>query len=168
MRCCGGVLLLVVCLHVHTSRSLYVPWTNESRSENVFRIPFDSMLLDINATDMLRRIEQYKSLAYRSKSLDERCIRGLPLSIAWHLYPPYSTFHQSNGKKFVTVDGMFPNILKDALGSCCNSSSKVTHGRFLKSVRHSEKDIDQDLFDFIFPLYGSEGQNDFRWVTALI
>jgi len=46
-------------------------------------------------------------------TVDERCLSGMVLSIAWHPYAPYVIMYQSkhNNKQGFTVSGMLPGIL---------------------------------------------------------
>ena len=52
------------------------------------------------------------------------------------------------------MDGMFPGILNAAVAGCCHENTEVLFGKFLKSVRNAEKNIQADTFDLTFPLYG--------------
>ena len=143
--------------------SIYLAWKkNAPHDEEAFHIPFTSLFKEGgNATS--GPLARYKA-TYRNKTLDERCELGLPLSIGWHWYSPYANTHQSvyRGQKGFTVNGMFPHVLKSALKACCHPNATVTHGKLMQFVRQAERDVERDLFDFIFPLYGKEGQTEFR------
>lgn len=94
--------------------------------------------------------------------MDYRCANGLPISIAWHQYSPYTTVVQTKykGTPGLTVDGMFPGILNAVVSDCCHKDTQVSFGKFLKSVRNAEKHIQEDTFDMTFPLYGYDASSD--------
>ena len=108
-----------------------------------------------------KKLQYYQDLS-KNYSLDYRCKNGLPISIAWHHYSPYTTVVQTKYKGIpgLTVEGMFPGILNAAVSDCCHKDTQVSFGKFLKSVRNAEKHIQEDTFDMTFPLYGYDASSD--------
>lgn len=145
------------------TKAIFLPyWSKRNLSDSSFFVPMTT--LEMENRRKSPELMYYADLA-KNFSLDHRCENGLALSIAWHTYPPYALFYQTKHKKIVglAADGMFPGILKAALSSCCHKNSTVLFGKLLKSVRSAENHIDEDTFDFTFPLYGYDSSaNSFR------
>lgn len=145
------------------TEAIFLPyWSKRNHSETSFHIPFSTLALD-NSPRRSKKLQDYFDLA-TNYSLDYRCATGLPISIAWHVYSPYTTVYQTKnkGSTGLTVDGMFPAILKAALSGCCNKNSDVLFGKLSKSVRSVENDIEKDRFDLTFPIYGYDNSDIFR------
>jgi len=140
--------------------AIFLPyWSKRNHSETSFHIPFSSLALE--GKRLSKTVQRYTELA-KNHSLDHRCANGLPISIAWHQYSPYTTIYQTKNKgiRGLTVDGMFPGILNAVLSGCCHKDTKVLFGMFLKSVRNAENHIEEDTFDLTFPLYGYDSSAD--------
>ncbi|XP_068753162.1 uncharacterized protein [Montipora capricornis] len=138
-------------------------WSQRNHPDTVFHIPSSALELEGSKTKS-PEMQYYTDLA-KNFSLDYRCEKGLAVSIAWHTYSPYTILYQTKNKGIpgLTVDGMFSGILKAALSSCCHNETKVLFGKFLNSVRNAENHIEDDTFDFTFPLYGYDSSaNSFR------
>lgn len=134
--------------------AIFLPyWSKRNHSETSFHIPKASLVLEGRSAPV--KLPYYSELA-KNYSLDYRCANGLPISIAWHPYSPYSIIYQTKNKGVpgLTVDGMFPGILNAAVAGCCHKDTEVLFGKLLKSVRNAEKNIQTDTFDLTFPLYG--------------
>ncbi|CAH3120687.1 unnamed protein product [Pocillopora meandrina] len=145
------------------TEAIFLPyWSKRNHSETSFHIPLSTLAMD-KPFGRSKKLQHYFDLA-TNYSLDNRCTTGLPISIAWHLYSPYTTVYRTKNKGSVglSVDGMFPGILKAALSGCCNKSSEVLFGKFSKSVRSVESDIEKDTFDLTFPIYGYDNSDIFR------
>ena len=137
-------------------------WSKRNHSETSFHIPFSSLAKD-QVPKISKNLQQYFDMA-KNYSLDHRCANGLPISIAWHLYSPYTIVYRTTNKRIkgLTVDGMFPGILKAAVSGCCHEDTEVSFGKFSKSVRSVENDIEKDTFDMTFPTYGYDNSDLFR------
>ena len=145
------------------TKATFLPyWSKRNHSDSSFFVPMTALALE--SARKSPKLMYYTDLA-KNFSLDHRCENGLALSIAWHLYSPYTTVYRTEHKGFpgLTAGGMFPGILKAALSSCCHKKSKVLFGKLLKSVRNAENHIEEDTFDLTFPLYGYDTSvNSFR------
>ena len=145
------------------TKAIFLPyWSKKNHSDSSFFVPYTALALE---SPRKRPVPKYYADLAKNFSLDHRCDNGLTLSIAWHQYSPYTTVYPSKheGIRGLTVDGMFPGILKAALSSCCHKKSKVLFGKLLKSVRNAENHIEEDTFDLTFPLYGYDtSANSFR------
>ena len=138
-------------------------WSQRNHPDTAFHIP--SSALELEGSKRKSPEMQYYTDLAKNFSLDYRCEKGLAVSIAWHTYSPYTILYQTKNKGIpgLTVDGMFSGILKAALSSCCHKETKVLFGKFLNSVRNAENHIEDDTFDFTFPLYGYDSSaNSFR------
>lgn len=137
-------------------------WSKKNHSETSFHIPFSSLAKD-QVPKISKNLQQYFDIA-KNYSLDHRCANGSPISIAWHLYSPYTIVYRTTNKRIkgLTVDGMFPGILKAAVSGCCHQDTEVSFGKFSKSVRSVENDIEKDTFDMTFPIYGYDNSDIFR------
>lgn len=162
-----SLLLFVFTLYQFTPETgaIFLPyWSKRNHSESSFHIPYTSLALENKKTFFGKKLQYYSELT-KNYSLDYRCANGLPISIAWHQYSPYTTVIQTKYKGIpgLTVDGMFPGILNAAVSDCCHKDTEVSFGKFLKSVRNAEKHIEEDTFDMTFPLYGYDtSSNSFR------
>jgi len=96
-----------------------------------------------------------------SHSLDERCKKGMPLSISWSLNEPYAgVLGPRIGKKIgFAARGIFPNVVQQIVRYCC-SGSKVVYGTFMKSNREAEEHFSEQMYDFTFPVYVSKTDKD--------
>ncbi|KAM7449007.1 hypothetical protein ABFA07_003010 [Porites harrisoni] len=96
-----------------------------------------------------------------SHSLDERCSKGMALSISWSLHEPYSgVLGPKIGKQLgFAARGIFPNVVQQIVRYCCNGS-KIVYGRFLKSIREAEDHFSEQMYDFTFPVYVSKMDKD--------
>lgn len=159
LKVMSQLLLVVFTLYNFSpgTDAIFLPyWSKRNHSETSFHIPYSSLALEGgSAPGFAKKLPYYSELA-KNYSLDYRCANGLPISIAWHPYSPYSIIYQTNNKGVpgLTVDGMFPGILNAAVAGCCHENTEVLFGKFLKSVRNAEKNIQADTFDLTFPLYG--------------
>ena len=96
-------------------------------------------------------------------TVDEKCSRGLPLSVAWQYYGPYAKPEVVNGK--IGVGGIFPHLINKMLHVCCNRATTVKHGKILDSIQALERQLDQPkmIYDFTFPVTGrSLGDESFK------
>lgn len=125
-----------------------------------FRIKFDR--LDMNMSNiksaipqnMSRLIPAYKNIS--KISLDDRCLSGKPLGAAIFQYSPYA-----NAAPFLVggswvpagfdVYGIFPAIMKKAVGVCCHRDSSIRFVKILLSQQITFGD-----YDFYFPFYGDD------------
>lgn len=159
-----SLLFLVLTLYSFAPEAdaIFLPyWSKRNHSETSFHIPFPSLALEGKMMKFGKQMRQYTQMA-KNYSLDYRCANGLPISIAWHTYSPYTTIYQTKNKGIpgLTVDGMFPGILNAAVSGCCHKDTDVLFGKFLKSARNAEKDLEDDTFDLTFPLYGYDSSAD--------
>lgn len=154
--------VFTLCQFTPETDAIFLPyWSKRNHSESSFHIPYTSLALE-NKKMMFGKKLQYYSELTKNYSLDYRCANGLPISIAWHQYSPYTTVIQTTYKGIpgLTVDGMFPGILNAAVSDCCHKDTEVSFGKLLKSVRNAEKHIEEDTFDMTFPLYGYDTSSD--------
>lgn len=96
-----------------------------------------------------------------SHSLDERCSKGMPLSVSWFLNEPYSGVlgPKIGKKKGFAARGIFPNVVQRLVRHCCNGS-KIVYGTFMKSIREAEDHFSEQMYDFTFPVYVSKMDKD--------
>ena len=154
--------IFTLCQFASESNAIFLPyWSKRNHSESSFHIPFSSLALENSNMMFGTKLQYYQDLV-KNYSLDYRCANGLPISIAWHQYSPYTTVIQTKYKGIpgLTVDGMFPGILNLIVSDCCHKDTRVSFGKLLKSVRNAEKHIQQDTFDMTFPLYGYDASSD--------
>lgn len=106
-------VMCAMALLLHASESIFLPyWRGKNHTENSFHIPMDAMMVGNSNPKIGSRLESLLNTT-QQYSLDERCLSGMPLSIAWHPYAPYVTMYQSkyNNKQGFSISGMFPGIL---------------------------------------------------------
>lgn len=155
-------LVFTLCQFASESDAIFLPyWSKRNHTESSFHIPYSSLALDDPNMMFGKKLQYYRDLS-KNYSMDYRCANGLPISIAWHQYSPYTTVIQTKykGVPGLTVDGMFPGILNAVVSDCCHKDTQVSFGKFLKSVRNAEKHIQEDTFDMTFPLYGYDASSD--------
>ena len=158
---------LVLCW-TNITHSIFLPYfAKRNHTEDSFHIAFNSLEMDGRTrpgSGSTSKIPMFRNVT-NLHSLDERCQRGLALSIAWHSYPPYtmifSSKHPERKTTGLTVEGMFPSILSRAISFCCHNKSEVHFGKFLKSSRHGIGDMEKNKYDLTFPLY-SHNMDTFR------
>lgn len=161
------VLWLILCW-TNISHSIFLPfWGKRNHTKDSLHIAYDSLELDgpkRPGAGRKSKLPQFRNLT-RMYSLDERCQRGMPLSVAWHNYPPYTMIfrskHPERKTRGLTIEGMFPTLLSQMIKFCCHNKSEVHFGKFLKSSRHGIKDMEKNTNDFTFPLY-SHNMDTFR------
>ena len=154
-------LVFTLCQFAPEIDAIFLPyWSHRNHSDTSFHIPYSSLALE-NRKMFGKKLQHYADLA-KNYSLDYRCANGLPMSIAWHQYSPYTTVYPTKNKgiRGLTVDGMFPGILNAVLSGCCHKDTEVLFGKFLKSVRNAESHIEADTYDLTFPLYGYDANSD--------
>ena len=148
------------------AHSIFLPyWGKRNHTAGSLHIAFDSLQMDGRSSSAWgRKLPEFFNLT-KSYSLDERCRRGMPLSVAWHSFSPYATVftssHPTRKTRGMTIEGMFPSLLSEVVSFCCNNGSEVLYGKLLKSARHGVKDMEKNMFDFTFPLY-SHNMDMFR------
>ena len=155
-------LVITLCKFAPETHAIFLPyWSKRNHSETSFHIPYSSLALDKPQMRFGKKLQYYFDLT-KNYSLDYRCGAGLPISIAWHQYSPYTSVYPTKNKgiRGLTVDGMFPGILNAAVSGCCQKKTEVLFGKFLKSVRSAENHIEEDTFDLTFPLYGYDTSSD--------
>lgn len=88
-------------------------------------------------------------------TVDEKCSKGLPMSVAWQYYGPYAKLKILDDER-ITIEGIFPHLLNRMLHVCCNSDTTVKFGKILASIRDLEGQLDQPnkSYDFSFPITG--------------
>ena len=164
-------VLLVLSQFAFDVDAIFLPyWSKRNHTNSSFHIPKSALALDGLGKRFGKKLSYYTDLA-SNYTLDERCAKGLSVSIAWHPYSPYATVYPTKyrGEAGLTVDGMFPGILNSIIAGCCHENTEVSFGKLLKSVRHAENHIEEDLFDFNFPLYGYDTSAEtFRQVKMLM
>lgn len=96
-----------------------------------------------------------RELTADETSLDEKCSKGQPMSVAWQYYGPYAKPNITDDGN-ITVEGIFPHLLNKMLHVCCNSKTTVKFGKVLGSIRDLESQPDQPskAYDFSFPITG--------------
>lgn len=153
-------LLIVISMISATSKThaLFVSWDkNANLTEDDIFISYRKMYIPkvfgaITPT--------FKNLT--SHSLDERCSKGMSLSVSWSLNEPYSTIlgPKMIGKKFgFAALGIFPTVVQRLVRHCCNGS-QIVYGTFLKSNREAEDHFSEQMYDFTFPVYVSKMDKD--------
>ena len=104
------VVLLGVCTAlVRPSASLYMSWDENS---NLTDNDIFLSIINLHVPGTFRVSEKFKN--FSRFPLDERCKRGMPLSISCAPHEPYSMLKQapkSSGKKEVVFYGIFPGKL---------------------------------------------------------
>ena len=90
-------------------------------------------------------------------SLDERCQRGLPLSVRWTNYGPYGSLIRGKNRSIedgVGLTGIFPRVINDVLAQCCHQDTRVVYGRYIETLKDLEKSLSGRVApdDMMFPV----------------
>lgn len=136
-------------------RLLSVILTWKTKDANIFTIPWTAISMSKRYHVLPK--ETYNKSDAQQFTLDERCARGLPVSIAWHQYAPYTginalRYPKTRKRYGLGVTGIIPAILNDMIQYCCPAGSKVEYGMFLANVREAENQKVSGCYDFTFPL----------------
>ncbi|XP_046847694.1 uncharacterized protein LOC124441289 [Xenia sp. Carnegie-2017] len=101
------------------------------------------ILLDLNNVQAVEQPDecQESNVSFKGKSfnptlsLDERCEQGLPLSVRWTNYGPYSSLVNcsNNGSNKTLLKGIIADVINDMLPTCCHKDSKVVYGRYIRT-----------------------------------
>ena len=91
-------------------------------------------------------------------TLDERCARGLPLSVRWTNYGPYSSLvrgiNSSVQADGVGLTGIFPSVINNVLRKCCHRNTRVMYGHYIRTLIDLEQSLSRDDSpdDIMFPV----------------
>ena len=91
-------------------------------------------------------------------TLDERCARGLPLSVRWTNYGPYGSLvrglNSSVEADGVGLTGIFPSVINNVLRQCCHKDTRVVYGHYIKTLIDLEQSLsrEEEPDDIMFPL----------------
>lgn len=136
------------------THALFLSWNKNAN------LTEDDIFINHTAMFFSRVSLAFKNLT--SYSLDERCKRGMPLSISWSLNEPYSGILgplKMGKRRGLAAQGIFPSVLQRIVRFCCNGS-KIEYGKFLRSNREAEDHLSKQLYDFTFPVYVSKMDKD--------
>lgn len=156
---CRTIVVSIVVLITATtvSNALFVSWDkNANLTKDDIYISFQR----IYVPNKFGRITQaFRNLT--SHTLDERCHKGMPLSISWSLNEPYSGVlgPKIGRKRGFAARGIFPNVVQRLVHHCCNGS-EIVYGTFMKSIREAEDHFSEQMYDFTFPVYRSKMDKD--------
>lgn len=98
-----------------------------------------------------------------SRSLDERCKLGLPLSVRWTNYGPYGSFVKVKNQPInesVGLTGIFPSVINNVLATCCGENARVVYGNYIGTLKDLEKSLSRtdSPDDMMFPV-GLQGMD---------
>lgn len=91
-------------------------------------------------------------------TLDERCARGLPLSVRWTNYGPYGSLVRGINSPVkadaVGLTGIFPSVINDVLRKCCHENTRVVYGHYIKTLIDLEQSLSREDSpdDIMFPV----------------
>lgn len=108
--------------------------------------------IKLNATFSGKELTEDEISRY---TVDEKCSKGLPMSVAWQYYGPYAKRKILDDGR-IAIEGIFPHLLSRMLHVCCNIGTTVKFGKILDSIRDLEGQLDQPnkSYDFSFPITG--------------
>lgn len=157
MMCRLTVTHMVFLSTVSVSNALFVAWEKDAN------LTSDDIFIKLKNAYIPRRFgritQEFRNLT--SHSLDERCQKGMGLSISWSLNLPYAgILGPKFGKKSgFAARGIFPNVINRIVQHCCNGS-KIKYGAFVKSIWEAEDFFSEQKYDFTFPVYIAKVDKD--------
>ncbi|XP_078360358.1 uncharacterized protein LOC144644704 [Oculina patagonica] len=153
MRLTIFIFSVVLITGISVSDALFVSW---DKNANLTKDDIFIGLKRIYVPNKFGKITQeFRNLT--THSLDERCQKGMPLSISWSLNEPYSlVMGPKIGRKLgFAARGIFPSVVQRLVHYCCNGS-EIVYGTFMKSNREAEEHFSEQMYDFTFPVYQSK------------
>ncbi|XP_031573022.1 uncharacterized protein LOC116307021 [Actinia tenebrosa] len=138
----------------HVTNALFISWKEKPQ------ITADDIFIDLKNL-LVPEIPRFNKIngkflnLTKSLTFDQRCEKGLPLSMAWLPNQPYSGVigPKRINKTFGFVAfGIFPGVLNQIVSHCC-PKSKIVYGKLLRSVRQAEEHLSKNMYDFTYPIY---------------
>ncbi|XP_028414723.1 uncharacterized protein LOC114537825 isoform X2 [Dendronephthya gigantea] len=158
---CAKVLWLTACLVGASSftMALQMPFVTKPISKHDIFL----RLNDVKSKTQPEEFHRYnitfaaKQLPMGNMSLDERCNRGLPLSVRWTNYGPYGSLVRETSNitnnDGVGLTGIFPSVINNVLKECCHANTHVVYGHYIKTLKELEKSLwDGSPEDIMFPI----------------
>ena len=154
------ILCLTACLLAAFSSTmgLEMPFVEKTKDK-------DDILLRLSDVKSQTQPEEFrghnisfsaKTLPTGNMTLDERCYRGLPLSVRWTNYGPYGSLVRDTNtsiKDGVVLTGIFPSVINNVLKECCHNETRVVYGNYIKTLKELEKSLwDKLPEDIMFPI----------------
>lgn len=155
-------VVLVILLKVLTWTKL--PQVSSAGVGTSFSFSANSVYVENGPFNVTKQGKKLTEKEITQFSLEEKCNRGLPVSLAWQYYGPY-TKQRSEGNSIV-LEGIFPQLLNQMFADCCSSNITIKYGKILDSIRGLEGQLDNKsrVYDVTFPLTGSH-MNDKKDVS---